>query len=145
MTAIRCLVFSPDAGVREWLVQILGGAGLSVSATGTIAEALEALRGSSPFDLAVTTACWRDLDAVAWARRVRADGFAVPIVVIVPYADPQLARWLDGLAGVVLLDRHGVERELWKRLERAPERDAPATPLTVLTKDVRGELPRRPA
>jgi len=81
MSAARVLVVDDDLGVRRMLERSLGAEGFDVDAAADGGAALAAVERRAP-DVVVLDVAMPGLDGLAVARRLRAKGLSVPIILL---------------------------------------------------------------
>jgi len=86
----QVLVVEDSAFFRNLLVPSLTAAGFKVTATGSAAEALRLREAGRMFDAIVSDIEMPDMDGLAFARAVRADGpwASLPMIALSSYAEP---------------------------------------------------------
>jgi len=152
MSATRCLIFTADTAVQEWLRAVLLGMDAHVIVAPSADRARQALRREGPFDLALATVSWPDMSALAWAREARAEGFGMPIFVLAAYADAPLRAAAHAIGEVILVDKYVTEDELVRHVERVRAKVSVAeasSKIAIVVREKRrlppSQIPRHPA
>ena len=125
----RALVVDDQFINRTILERQLAPCGIQVTLCRSGAEALAALTADPGYDVVLTDHDMPDMDGVALAARLRADGHRLPIVLL--SSNPANARGLQAADGIdVFLQKPVLRAELYRRLEdlSGPAADAAPPP-----------------
>ena len=83
----RLLMIDDDARLAAMVRDYLGASGFIVEVAGDVARGIAAVRTSAP-DLLILDLMLPDGDGLDLCRRLRADGFAMPILMLTAKGDP---------------------------------------------------------